>query len=351
MTSKRGPGHDPVKTYADRSVREFSSVAARLPIRQDSMIQLEKGEMNASVALAGESGTFVYSSRINVRSTASIVVDPSAIVLTLPVSWHGVLFINGHHATNTSLIPAAGDGTLYIRGGRRSTVSAVLPRETFIGTIAALRGIGPEEMGQENPLLVVPPAAAARMRAGLRRLLQNTVRRHDDTAPLFSGRHFADTVFELAMDSYLCAQAREPLRARAATIPSRVVRAAEDHFVARGEQPVSLADLCKAAGVGQTALYHAFRTVCGLSPIAYFHKRRLGQIRSRLLRSVPQRGAIKMTALDFGFTELGRFSGEYRQLFGETPSATLARDTRSGESQPLDRCLIPRSGVSPARWT
>jgi AraC-like DNA-binding protein len=92
-------------------------------------------------------------------------------------------------------------------------------------------------------------------------------------------------------------------------------------------EPLTLADLCAAAGVGKSALYTAFHRVCGVSPLAYFHKRRLTQARSLLINSEPRSGAVKHAALSAGLTALGRFSVEYRQLFGESPSITLNRFT------------------------
>jgi len=97
----------------------------------------------------------------------------------------------------------------------------------------------------------------------------------------------------------------------------------EEHFMAAEELPVSLADLCAAAGVSKSTLYMAFHQVCGRPPLEYFQKRRLTRARLRLLKASPQRGAVKRVALDTGFTELGRFAADYRRLFGEPPSATL----------------------------
>lgn len=92
-------------------------------------------------------------------------------------------------------------------------------------------------------------------------------------------------------------------------------------------KPVSLADLCQAAGVSKTSLYNAFHQICGESPLDYFRKRQLMQARSILLNTNPRWGAIKRAALSVGLTEFGRFSVEYRQVFGESPSATLKKVT------------------------
>lgn len=79
-------------------------------------------------------------------------------------------------------------------------------------------------------------------------------------------------------------------------------------------------------GVSKSTLYRAFDIVCGVPPLTYFHNRRLTEARRALIRSPAYSGAIKSAALGVGLTELGRFSVQYRNLFGESPSATLSRD-------------------------
>lgn len=130
-------------------------------------------------------------------------------------------------------------------------------------------------------------------------------------------------VYELMLEAYLHARPEPMPKSGRIRNPGKIVRAAEERFAQAGRAPVSLADLCTAAGVGKSALYLAFESWCGEPPIAYFHKRRLTQARSHLLNSRLQRGAVKRAALRAGITELGRFSQEYRQLFGESPSVTL----------------------------
>jgi AraC-like DNA-binding protein len=47
--------------------------------------------------------------------------------------------------------------------------------------------------------------------------------------------------------------------------------------------------------------------------------------RRALLRADASAATVTMVATDHGFWELGRFSVEYRGLFGESPSASLRR--------------------------
>jgi AraC-like DNA-binding protein len=50
---------------------------------------------------------------------------------------------------------------------------------------------------------------------------------------------------------------------------------------------------------------------------------RLAQARRALLSADSRRITVTEIATCFGFVELGRFSVEYRKMFGESPSQTL----------------------------
>jgi len=88
--------------------------------------------------------------------------------------------------------------------------------------------------------------------------------------------------------------------------------------------PLTVAELARFCEVPQRTLQRHFVTFLGHPPLAHFRRLRLGAVRDALLS--PGDGAsITEIATSFGFTHLGRFAAEYRRLFGELPSATLAR--------------------------
>jgi AraC family ethanolamine operon transcriptional activator len=61
----------------------------------------------------------------------------------------------------------------------------------------------------------------------------------------------------------------------------------------------------------------------GITPIRYLRLVRLNRVKQELLIASPETVKIMDVALKWGFLELGRFAGEYRQLFQELPSETL----------------------------
>lgn len=134
----------------------------------------------------------------------------------------------------------------------------------------------------------------------------------------------AEAIVEPVLDMLLRAKTDKARRSpgdRAARrmIMSRVL----EYLAGHRHQPVTLEDLCSAGGTGLRNLQYTFQEQFGITPYQFLRWRRLHHAR-RLLESQAVT-SVKAAALDSGFMEFGRFSVEYRRLFGESPSSTLAR--------------------------
>ncbi len=88
--------------------------------------------------------------------------------------------------------------------------------------------------------------------------------------------------------------------------------------------PVTLTELCRACGVAQRTLEYGFRQVYETTPLAYMRSQRLTRNRMALLAANADT-SIGDTARACGFTHMGQYCKDYRRLFGETPSMTVAR--------------------------
>lgn len=104
----------------------------------------------------------------------------------------------------------------------------------------------------------------------------------------------------------------------------RPLSRAEDYLIANLAAPISRANLAETAGVSIRTLSRAFEWRHGMGPMAFLKARRLDATFRDLLGSAPDGASVTEVAIRYGFTHLGRFSVEYRQAFGESPSATLA---------------------------
>jgi AraC-like DNA-binding protein len=90
-------------------------------------------------------------------------------------------------------------------------------------------------------------------------------------------------------------------------------------------EPLHISALCLALAVSERTLRKAFHAIHGLPPCRHLRMLRLSRARRALLEADCELTTVTEIATHFGFVELGRFSVEYRKLFGESPSKTLSR--------------------------
>jgi len=100
----------------------------------------------------------------------------------------------------------------------------------------------------------------------------------------------------------------------------------QDHL----REPLTLDDLAREACVSKRALQKDFRKHRGSSPMTHLRRLRLEAV-YRELQNPAAGTSVTNAAHKFGLGSLGRFSGYYREYFGETPSETLARG-RKGQA-------------------
>ena len=107
-----------------------------------------------------------------------------------------------------------------------------------------------------------------------------------------------------------------------------LVKQAERTVIADLQAPISIAMLCRTLGVSDRYLRLAFHKVHGISPLQYMRMLKLSRARRALMSARNRSVTVAKIATRLGFTELGRFSVEYREMFGESPSTTLHQPLR-----------------------
>ena len=105
----------------------------------------------------------------------------------------------------------------------------------------------------------------------------------------------------------------------------QIIARFEDFVSAKQYRPIYMAEICAAIGVSERTLRICCQQQLGMAPIHYLWQRRMYLARRCLQNADPAARTVTEIATEHGFWELGRFSVEYRALFGESPSATLRR--------------------------
>jgi len=114
----------------------------------------------------------------------------------------------------------------------------------------------------------------------------------------------------------------------------RTVDRAETYCLENADRPVMVTEMCAALGVSERTLRNAFYEHKGMSPTQYLKATRLNEVRRRLLRADQRTTHVQDVAAEWGFWHMGHFAADYKRLFGETASRTLATQAKWQPVQP-----------------
>lgn len=184
------------------------------------------------------------------------------------------------------------------------------------GTLSAILSPHPTLVHRHNSRIQVDFSSPESARAALARIAVEQVTRGPGWES--AARH---ALLLLLIDLCRAVRDRGHDAPTAVTRPDwlpRVVRAIDDRF----DEPLSLADLSRIAGVRTEHLCRAFRRATGQSPLRYVRDRR---IRAALWLLRTEAAPISSIALDVGFNDLSTFNRHFRQITGDTPTRYRAR--------------------------
>ncbi|ODA66056.1 transcriptional regulator EutR [Methyloligella halotolerans] len=157
--------------------------------------------------------------------------------------------------------------------------------------------------------------------------LQRLYRRLHE-GPLPSVAQVAETMLD-AIAGHFSRLPKAPLGQTNPQGYARIVSRSREYILAHLDRPLNIDDIANAASVSRRTLHRAFARVLDESPQTYVRKLRLHRIRRDLTSEVERACTIATIANQWGISELGRFSGWYRELFGELPSKTRAQNRQS----------------------
>jgi AraC-like DNA-binding protein len=103
----------------------------------------------------------------------------------------------------------------------------------------------------------------------------------------------------------------------------RIVSRVEEYVEANESRPLHISEICSELYVSRRTLHRAFDDAIGLGPVAFLRRKRLCSVHKALRRSDPMKTTVAEVAIQHGFANPGRFSGDYHSLFSEYPSQTL----------------------------
>lgn len=89
-------------------------------------------------------------------------------------------------------------------------------------------------------------------------------------------------------------------------------------------EPITLHEICAATRASERTVEYAFRDVYGMGAKKFLKMLRLNHVRHQLRTADREAPSIQEMAQNAGFWHMGNFAADYRRLFGETPTQTVA---------------------------
>ena len=307
-----------------RAAQGPHEVWARVPGRTLTVTQLTPGPCRGQLLRAdlGDLGFDAGGFEGDLRMRGAMAKDAFSLVCVLERD--GAVNQWGHAVEAGDILIVPPGGELDGRFQGRTALAVVTAPWALIRRRAAIWDgrIDPRlwsEAGVHSPS---PPARAA-CRDALRRCSE-MLRSLDARAP----ESLVGLLRQALLDGVLTAlaQAGDGGSLRQGFLnAARIIRLSEDYLAGEARPGVQIDELCRALGISRRTLYRAFHDLLDVSPKAYLRLKNLSAARGQLLEAADRPTTVTQVALDHGFWELGRFSGAYRTMFGETPSETLRR--------------------------
>jgi AraC-like DNA-binding protein len=119
--------------------------------------------------------------------------------------------------------------------------------------------------------------------------------------------------------------------------PARHLLRAKDLADARYTEPLSVADLARAARLSPAHFSREFRKTFGESPHAYLLTRRLERA-AALLRNTDR--SVADICVSVGLTSIGSFTTSFSRLFGKSPTAYRASFPAAATWARVPACVL-----------
>jgi AraC-like DNA-binding protein len=192
-----------------------------------------------------------------------------------------------------------------------------------------MAAVGESMIGQDltpptDDLTVLPSAEAM---ARLQRLHTTAGHLAEDAPAVLAHPEAARGLEQALIEAMMvCLGGAETDEDRAAVRQHAVImRRFHDAIERHLDEPLYISELCKAIGTSLRTLNACCHEHLGMGPKRFLLLRRMNLLRRALGENSRTKTTVTETATRYGFWQFGRLAVEYKALFGETPSATLAR--------------------------
>jgi len=311
-------------TSSAQRFEDFHLYGASAPEWNQRYHQISRGAMSSSLLEASFGRCHVFRKTLDQRVVQQGCLPRGQICFAMPATLTAPARMQGREVSESTLfVLREGDEFTLHRPAGMTLLAVTFDRGRFDEFVDAA---GPRSQLRAllaHPVLELPADALARCRAVMEEALASSFeeRTQDTHASTATLRELA----LLAALSALLAELPTATRPPRASSASFVVEAGHRLALAAGSAPVSIEDVCQQLRASRRTVQNSFQSVAQTTPLHYLRSIRLNAVRRQLLSTRDAQIGVGEVATEWGFAHLGHFAAQYKQLFGESPSATRRR--------------------------
>ena len=304
------------RTTVFRSAEENEEMMQRLGVTQQ-MRQMGTGKFRADLAVRSTAQAEFYADRFSKSISMYLEPPPGMVGVLFPRSASGRFLASGQDTGNAKVVVIhAGSGIDIVIPDLAGSEALTIPQPRFTAMVEAL---SPTSDPQAS--LAVIEGNTAQLRT-LRKAVINLLT-HPELEP--NDEEFSNLL--AATIIWITHGTNQSWRSNASPVHAarvRIAKLAQEFIEEHHRETVCIEDLCHVTGVGVRTLQRCYREYFDVSISSYLKTVRLDAARRELTAAYPLEHSVTTIALRNGFTHLGRFSGEFRRRFGESPKDVLA---------------------------
>lgn len=303
--------------------RDFDEFAGSVGDVDSTMLMVNPTERAWTIHHTNMAGIHVQLGRMGSGNIAECQLRADGYLLYIPLSDRREYVISGTDLAEGGLAVLGPSCEFCVATKAAHDWASIFVPTPLIARDA--QGSGPAWKSDANEARVVRTSReiVSRQRALVQRVVAASLGRPEiESSP--AARAAMGELFDAASSVFAAAPTRERRRiGRPLVRRGQIIRSIRDLLDQRQGKPVLVPDLAAAAGVSERTLRTAFNEAFGVGPVRYLQLRQLHQVHRDLRISDREETSVADVLLRQGIWDFGRFTGRYRQLFGETPSATL----------------------------
>lgn len=290
--------------------------AGNLTNWQQEYDQTSRGGFYGRIVELPFDGLQVFCEHTSQALQQKCVVWPDSVWLGIPLADQEESRINGLTIRPDTIMCRPGDYDFQLSTPQNYDLYGLVVDKVTLTDMASIHDvdINWKEL-TEYGRLGVPDKTLAEVRFLLARLLSV---QNKETPP-----RLQQDIVMMALLEVLKVETPKPAKTQSYVHRKKVVDCARQFLDHHLDEPVTVTQLCEMTNVSRRTLQYSFESILGISPIQYLRISRLNGVRRSLVQA--QHGqAVSDIAAQWGFWHLSQFAKDYKQLFGETPSKTLA---------------------------